>query len=353
MSTLFGMRVLRTLEAALVVAMAFALAACTGGSAGVGGPRPPISSPLYGGGDVVWPVRARTTPAPPAFGAVVTDAPAPLTNGRALQAGLTLPIVGGTPDSPEVMTPCARIVRLLGSGFTTIAAATRAEKIVVVDAGHGGIDHGATAPDGTRESLRNLQVAELVRDDLQGSVGRVVMTRTTDRVTQLRFRTALADALNASFAISIHFNASPDGYSTHPGTTTFGSVEDPNGRRAAGVLFEAERSYLDTLSPILHGRWASYADSGALYRLGSRGDFYFQLRESHVTWVINEAMFISNEPESRLLARADVRAGLASAIATGVKRYLGSDVSGSGWRTPIPRGDPKAAADPPCSDPYV
>ena len=338
---------------ALAVAAGLALVGCTSGSGG-GAARPTASSSArYGGSDVLWPLGTRATPPPPALGAAVTVERAPLTNGRVLQAGLTLPIVGGSSASPEVLTPCLQKVHLSGSGFTTIPPATNAEKVVVVDPGHGGVDHGATAPDRTRESVRNLQVAELVRDDLQGRVARVVMTRTTDRVVRLGFRTALADALRASFAISIHFNASPDGPSTSPGTTTFGSVADPNGRRAAGVIFEAERAYLDTLTPLLGGSWASYGDSGALYRLGSRGDYYFQLRESHATWVISEAMFISNKPEARLLARADVRAGLAGAIAEGVMRYLGSDAPGSGWRNPEPRGDPNAAPDPPCTEPYV
>jgi N-acetylmuramoyl-L-alanine amidase len=356
------MQVLEMLQRALTLSVALALVGCTGRSGGVAD-RPTPSSPAsssasstanYGGSDVVWPILTRTTPAPPALGAVVTNAAgAPLTNGRVLQAGLTLPIVGGSSASPEVLTPCLTKVRLTGSGFTRIAPATNDKKIVVVDAGHGGRSTGAVAPDGTPESIRNLQVAELVRDELQGSVANVVMTRTTNRVVQLDFRVALADALRASFAISIHFNASPDGPSTHPGTTTFGSVADPNGRRAAGVIFEAERAYLDTLTPLLRGSWVSYKDAGALYRLGSRGDFYRHLRESHVTWVISEAMFISNEAESRLLARAAVRAGLAHAIATGVMRYLDTDAPGSGWRNPIDRGNPNALPDPRCNDPYV
>jgi N-acetylmuramoyl-L-alanine amidase len=356
------MRISRAFTRALVFAVVLALAGCTGGSKELGTdasptPRPssPAGSPArYGGADVVWPSIARTTPAPPALGAVLTTARAPLTNGHALQAGLTLPVVEGPATSPVVLTPCATRVRLSGSGFTAIAPATGERKIVVVDAGHGGrASPGAVSPGGVRESDRNLQVARLVRDALRGSVARVVLTRGSDRVVQTAFRVALADALRASFAISIHFNASPDGFSNVPGTTTFGSVADPNGRRAAGVIFEAERTYLETLTPLLRGRWAAYKDSGALYRLGSRGDFYRLLRESHVTWVLSEAMFISNEAESRLLARADVRAGLANAISAGVMRYLDTDAAGSGWRNPIDRGDPNALPDPPCAEPYA
>lgn len=308
----------------------------------------------YGGAHVRWPARRRTKPAPRALGAAVTTAAAPLANGRALEPGLTLPIVGGSSGAPVVLTPCMTKVRLKGSGFTRIAPATETAKIVVVDPGHGGrASPGAVGPDGSRESVRNLQVGTLVARYLRGSVAHVVLTRATDRVAQIDFRIALADALRASFAVSIHFNTSADGPSKTPGTTIFGSVADPNGRRAAGVMFEAQREYLDTLTPLLRGHWVSYRGAGAVYRLGDRGDFYRVLRESHVTWVLSESLFISNPAEARLLGRADVRAGLARSIATGVRRFLETDAEGSGWRAPIDFGDGRAGGDLPCTEPYV
>jgi N-acetylmuramoyl-L-alanine amidase len=274
-------------------------------------------------------------------------------NGRALVAGLTLPIVGGTAISPEVLTPCLTRVQLQGTAFDTIAPATNERKVVVLDPGHGGRDPGAVGPGRTREATRNLQVAILAQRALQKHVPHVVLTRTTDSVAVLGFRTALADALRASLAVSIHFNTSADGRSQTPGASMWGSFADPNGRRAAGVMFETIRAYLDTLSPMVRGRWLSNRDAGALYRVGSRGDFYFLLREGHATWVLTESMYISNPVEEQLLARAAIRKGLARAIADGVMRYLTTDASGSGWRNPVFRGSPSSRGGPRCTEPYA
>lgn len=348
-------------------ALALALVACT--SVYDAGPKeppevkpspthgwtPPVAVyPHYGGTNVAWPrPYARPTPAPPALGAVLTIGPAPLTNGKALIAGLTLPIVQGPITSPVVLTPCLTRVRLSGSAFEHIAPGDDTRKVVVIDPGHGGIDPGAVGPGGTHEATRNLQVSLLVQRALQDKVAQVVLTRTTDSVAVLGFRTALADALRASLAVSVHFNTSADGRSSTPGASTWGSFADANGRRAAGVMFETVRAYLDTLSPMMRDRWLSNTDAGALYRIGSRGDFYFLLREGHATWVLIESLYISNRAEEQLLAHAAIRKGLARAIADGVMRYLTTDAPGSGWRNPVDRGNPNARRGPRCTEPYA
>jgi N-acetylmuramoyl-L-alanine amidase len=311
---------------------------------------PVIALPTYGGEDVAWPRLVHGIPAPPALGAIQTTGRVTLASGRVFPAGLLLPRIGGTASSPIIVTPCNARVRVTAGGFRAVPPAAIGESLVVIDAGHGGREPGAVAKDGTREAVRNLQMAFALRDELTTRVDRVLLTRTADRDTALGFRVALADAVRASLAISLHLNASPDGPSRFPGTSTFASLADPNGRRAAGVLFQAERRYLETLSPRLRGRWVANRDAGALYRIGSRGDYYYQLRNSHVTWVISEALYISNPAEARLIAHAEVRTGLAHAIAGGILDYLHGTDPGSGWRVPLPRPS-GSSAEAPCVDP--
>jgi len=227
-------------------------------------PSPVVTGPrTYGGENVVWPHLQRATSPPPALGMIVTTGVVHLADGGALPAGVQLPRIGGTAASPLVVTPCDREVRITDGNFTAVPAATPGQRFVVLDPGHGGHEGGATAPDGTHESTRNLQIALVVGDTLAGRVDRVVLTRTADRDTSLAYRVALADALRASLSVSIHLNAAPDGPSAHPGTSTFASLADPNGRRVAGVLFQSERRYLDTLTPQLHGTWVANRDAGA------------------------------------------------------------------------------------------
>ena len=285
-----------------------------------------------------WPHYVRTTPAPPPLGAVVTTVRVMIVGGGTLAPGLTLPRVGGTSQQPVVLTPCDRRVQLSGPGLTALGPSGPNDTLVVIDPGHGGHADGALAADGTREADVVLALSRQLRADLTGRVGRVVVTRTADNDVSLGFRVALADALRADLAISLHLDANArTTTSPVPGTQIYGSVADPHGRRAAGVIYQAERRYIDTLSARVHDRWSARRNRGALYRLGSKGDYYFLLRASHVPWVISESMFLTAPTEEALMKSSAVRGGLAQAIAGGVIGYLHPRDPGSGWRTPRPQ----------------
>lgn len=299
----------------------------------------PVGLPDYGGHGVRWPHLSRD-PAPAALGAVRTLARVERGDGGTLAAGLTLPRVGGSATTPVVLTPCGTRTTLRGR-LARLAPSTAGDVLVVVDPGHGGRASGTQAPDGTREADVVLDLSRRVARALQGRVDRVVLTRERDLEAALGFRVALADALRADLALSVHLNAVPETTRSTPGTSTYASVADPAGRRAAGVTYAAVRHYLERWTPQV-GRWAANRDSGALYRLGRDGrDYYGLLRRAHVTWVISESAYLSAPREAALLARADVRAGLAKALADAAVLITtpsaGKPEPGSGWRAPLPR----------------
>lgn len=80
--------------------------------------------------------------------------------------------------------------------------------LVVIDAGHGGHDPGASGQGGEREKDLTLLLARSVRDALltQGHV-RVALTRNTDRFLVLEERADIARRLGADLFISIHADA--------------------------------------------------------------------------------------------------------------------------------------------------
>src|SRR5438270_6299428 len=81
--------------------------------------------------------------------------------------------------------------------------------IVVLDAGHGGRDPGATSVSGDlHEKELTLILAQAVRDELvkRGRV-RVAMTRDDDRYLTLDDRAAVARRLNAAMFLSIHIDS--------------------------------------------------------------------------------------------------------------------------------------------------
>ncbi|MCW1381716.1 N-acetylmuramoyl-L-alanine amidase [Novosphingobium sp. KCTC 2891] len=80
--------------------------------------------------------------------------------------------------------------------------------LVVIDAGHGGHDPGASGAGGQREKDVTLALARAVRDALlrQGRV-RVAMTRDADRFLVLEERADVARRLGADLFVSIHADA--------------------------------------------------------------------------------------------------------------------------------------------------
>ncbi len=81
--------------------------------------------------------------------------------------------------------------------------------VVVLDAGHGGHDEGATGPSGLREKELVLDVARRLATRLEARGLRVILTRREDRFLSLEERTAVANDARADLFLSIHANASP------------------------------------------------------------------------------------------------------------------------------------------------
>lgn len=108
------------------------------------------------------------------------------------------------------MTPRAVAVLAL-LGLTTLGASDVAQDhfdVVVVDAGHGGDDHGAQGAGGLLEKDLVLDVSRRLATRLRAQGLRVVMTREDDRFVPLDDRTALANDADADLFVSVHANAS-------------------------------------------------------------------------------------------------------------------------------------------------
>jgi N-acetylmuramoyl-L-alanine amidase len=78
---------------------------------------------------------------------------------------------------------------------------------VVIDAGHGGEDHGARSRRGLAEKEIVLDVSQRLATRLRKYGLSVRLTRTDDRFVPLEKRTSLANAAEADLFISVHANA--------------------------------------------------------------------------------------------------------------------------------------------------
>lgn len=78
------------------------------------------------------------------------------------------------------------------------------QPVVVIDAGHGGVDPGAIAVTGHQEKAITLAIARQLATRLEASGYRVVMTRTRDVFVPLQGRVQIARKANADLFISLH-----------------------------------------------------------------------------------------------------------------------------------------------------
>ena len=98
--------------------------------------------------------------------------------------------------------------------------------LVVIDAGHGGVDPGAISPiDGRREKDVTLKIARAIRDELikSGRV-RVALTREDDRFLVLQERYGIARRLRGDLFISIHCDSVGSGSASGASVYTLSEV---------------------------------------------------------------------------------------------------------------------------------
>ncbi|WP_374391983.1 N-acetylmuramoyl-L-alanine amidase [Sphingopyxis sp.] len=98
--------------------------------------------------------------------------------------------------------------------------------LVVIDAGHGGHDPGATSPySGKREKDLTLELARAIRDDLvAGGRVRVALTRSDDRYLVLEERYGIARRLKADLFLSIHADAAENNQANGASVYTLSEV---------------------------------------------------------------------------------------------------------------------------------
>ncbi len=193
------------------------------------------------------------------------------------------------------------------------ASGALADKLIVVDAGHGGVAGGAVGRGGGSgdilEKNVTLAIALKLRAALEQCGARVVMTRDTDVDVPLYARPRLANTIGADLFISIHNDSSPRTNSAS-GTTTYYHSSDPSSR----ALAECVQTSVHSVSG-LPGRGAQTDTS--LYASGLA-----VLRVSTMPAVLCEVAYINNSVDRRHLADPDFQKRVAQAMCEGLRQYV-------------------------------
>ncbi len=220
--------------------------------------------------------------------------------------------------------------------------------LVVIDAGHGGHDPGALAPNGQhREEDLTLAMARATRAALlaTGRV-RVALTRDDDRFLVLEERYGIARRLGANLFISIHADAAANAEATGAAVYTLSdSASDREASRLAmrenranmlgGVDLTQQQSdvrsiLIDLAQRETMNRSAEFArtlqQAGGTQIPFRRGAHRFAgfvvLKAPDMPSILLEAGFITNPADAARLASASGQAAIARGLTAGVLAHF-------------------------------
>lgn len=176
------------------------------------------------------------------------------------------------------------------------------DRIIVVDAGHGGTDVGTFSPDMKYlEKDINLSIVLHLKELLDQEDIKVYYTRTTDRKVYLNPRVDLANNVRADFFISIHCNSNVD---PRPNGT---SVLYGNSKKNSSINSkELSENFLNEIT-----KNAGTKNMGTIL-----GENIYIINKAKVPVSLIEVAFISNENDLIYLSKDENRKDIAKSIYT-------------------------------------
>lgn len=242
----------------------------------------------------------------------------------------------------------------------TEAAAPDSRPVIVLDAGHGGLDAGTTAASGVSEKTIVLEFATLLREKLeQTGKYRVVMTRADDSFIPLAERVQTARAAKASLFISVHADALARRDADTRGATVYTlsdrATDDEAARLAelenkadaiAGVDLSAEPDEIaDILIDLAQRETRAFSGQFARMLVGElkaaarlhkhpmRSAGFKVLKAPDVPSVLLELGYVTSPRDLKLMTSAAWRTRVTAAIVQAIGNFFAPQVAGAGLGT--------------------
>ena len=193
-------------------------------------------------------------------------------------------------------------------------------KTIILDAGHGMPDGGATSNDGKiLESTINLNIVFKLQKLLTNSNINVILTRTDEngiyspncstirekKISDLKNRVKISNESNADLFISIHMNKLQD--KSVKGFQVFYSTTDPTSKKIAQNIQE-----------ILNNSITEFENTKKIKQIP---DIYLS-KHLNLPFILIECGFLSNEFETNLLTNEEYQDKLAYGIYKGILNSL-------------------------------
>jgi len=199
---------------------------------------------------------------------------------------------------------------------------------VIIDAGHGGRDIGASWQ-GIIEKHITLKMALKARDMLVHRGYKVYMTRDRDKTLTLRQRTDLSNAKKANIFVSIHTNAAPKrrknyiykGIEVYYLRGTSRRTRYSN-RKIYTSNWKKNRSY-KLCKLIKSGMLKNVRKKHIVIDKGIKKNNFWVLRGTRAPSILIEAGYITDKYEGKRLTQNAYQNGLAQGVVDGVDAYFG------------------------------
>jgi len=195
--------------------------------------------------------------------------------------------------------------------YIPVIAIPVTNRVVIIDAGHGGGDPGAIGLSGTLEKDINLNIALKLQQFIEQSGGITLMTRTEDEMLaqnkreDMKLRKRLREENSGDIFISIHLNSFPQ--ESCRGAQTFYS----NNEESKNLAEKIQKNMVKFLE-----------DDNS--RIAKKLTDVYLLKEVNIPSVIVECGFLSNSKEEKLLKEEEYQSKVAFSIFAGICEYFGA-----------------------------
>lgn len=225
--------------------------------------------------------------------------------------------------APLLLTYCITILAVLagilwGSRAVTVLSESKPierEHCFIIDAGHGGVDGGATSCTGKLESAFNLEISHRLNDLLIFLGYDTKMIRTTDisvytkgetiaqkKVSDLKERVRICNETENGILLSIHQNTFSD--SRYSGAQVFYTTTDGSETLAK----QTQDAFLKTLNP-------------GSNRKAKKADGIYLMEHISCPGILIECGFLSNAEEEAKLRSEEYQKKLCCVIAATAAMY--------------------------------
>lgn len=199
--------------------------------------------------------------------------------------------------------------------------------VVVLDPGHGGIDGGAEAADGTFEKNINLNIALDLKERLTKEGIRVVMTRSEDeglcyddgktsirslKTADMHERRRIIEEADPDLTVSIHLNSFTQDPSVRGAQVFYPSEGEPE-------LVEKSKTAAEIMQAELNAKVNAEKKRSEL----GKNDVYL-LKDPHSPIVIAECGFLSNAEDLKKLKTAEYQEIISKTLKASICKYFAS-----------------------------